>query len=34
MALKRANNLTRNEITNIIQSYEEAEENQTGRSSL
>ena len=31
IALKRANGLTRHEITNLIQSYQESEEGQAGR---
>jgi hypothetical protein len=33
IAMKRANSLTRNEITNLLQSHQESEEDQTGRSS-
>jgi hypothetical protein len=33
MAMKRANSVTRNEITNLIQSYQETEEDQAGRAS-
>jgi hypothetical protein len=32
MAMNRANPLTRNEITNLLQSYQESEEDQAGRS--
>jgi hypothetical protein len=33
IAMKRANSLTRNEITNLLQSHQETEDDQTGRSS-